>query len=445
MKNPLVSIFPEYSNWKEGLWTEKSRAFLIILSGKLLKAVLALVVNMILIRHLSDADFGVVNVVLIVMTLLYLLSSLGLDNSLVRYLSLYFSSNPPRAEAMLKLSTLIRGVSGAIFALLGFLLAPVIAVGFFHKPELTWPLRLASVGIIGITYCEMCLTVEQARDKFYRYVLILLFSPAARFLGIMIFLLTGALTIYPVLSLYVFLPAAAALFGFSLIPRSFLDNHGPWKQVFWELFHFGKWVMISYICHIIYIHLDILMLTRYMPGMKEVGIYSIGYRFISPLLLIPASLMVVCTPWVSRLTKLTEYRRYIKKILLFTGPLSLCFCLGFFFSRPVITLVSQRSTEDISSAAMVFNLLLIGTIFQVLTAPLTVLTYAENKPSILAYADIIRLVANAVGNYLLIQGKFGLPALGIFGAALATTVTTFLGGGFCLAYIYYGILRRKQT
>jgi len=62
----------------------------------------------------------------------------------------------------------------------------------------------------------------------------------------------------------------------------------------------------------------------------------------------------------------------------------------------------------------------------------------------LAYADIVRVVTNIAGNYILIQGKFGFPALGIFGAALATTITTFLGGSFCLAYIYWGILRRKQ-
>ena len=444
MKSMIIRMVSRYSDWREIIWNDRTRAFLTIFGGKLLKAALALVVNIILIRHLSEGDFGVVNVVLTVMTLIYLLSSLGLDSSLIRYLSLYFSSDPPRAEAMLKLAAIIRGISGLIFALIGFLLAPVLATDLFHKPELLWPLRLAAVGIIGITYSEMCLTVEQARDKFYHYVLILLFSPVARFFGIGILLITGVLSLYPVISLYVFLPATAAIFGFFLIPRGFIGNHDPWKSVFWELFHFGKWIMVSYVCHIIYIHLDILMLTRYMPAMKEVGIYSIGYRFASPILLIPASLMVVCTPWVSRLTTLREYRSYIKKILLFTVPLSLLFCLGFFFSRPLIALVSQKSAGDLSQAVVVFNLLLIGTIFQVLTAPLTVITYAENKPNILAYADIVRVVANIAGNYILIQGKFGFPALGIFGAALATTITTFLGGGFCLAYIYWGILRRKQ-
>jgi len=204
---------------------------------------------------------------------------------------------------------------------------------------------------------------------------------------------------------------------------------------------------MSYLCYIIFNRLDVLMLTRYTSSedFGRVGLYSIAFRFISPLLLLPASLMVICTPWVSKMHSLDEYRGYIRSILKLTVPIGILFCLLFPFSRILIQFLADKPLPVATSAARVFNLLLPGVIFMVVTNPLTLITYAENKPWILAYADLLRLILNFIGNYILIQGKFGFPRLGIYGAALATSITAFAGGGFVLVYIYWSVFRNPSN
>ena len=62
------------------------------------------------------------------------------------------------------------------------------------------------------------------------------------------------------------------------------------------------------------------------------------------------------------------------------------------------------------------------------------------------YVSAIALVANTVLNYGLIFGNFGLPQLGVEGAAIATTISRFIEAGFMIYSVYFGsrfVLRAK--
>jgi len=346
---------------------------------------------------------------------------------------------------MLQIAIRIRLGSGLAVLVGGYFLSPLLACHLFgDKPELITPLRLAFAGAFCLSLRELMLSVFQSLRRFVSLTLVQLISPIGKLLVIGGLLFSSALKIESVLVAYISLPLLAVVIGSLFIPREYLRQKGPGKDVFWELFHFSKWVAVSYISCIVYERLDIMMLTRFMPGMDEVGLYSLGFRLIAPLLMISSSLILICTPLVSRLTTPDQYREYIINILKITVPVALLFCILFPFSRNIIQLIFSRPAAESAISARVFNLLLIGVIFQVVTAPLTLITYAESKPQILAYADLTRLATNFVGNYLLINGKFGFPAWGIYGAALATTITIFAGTSVVLGYIYWGVFRKKR-
>ena len=186
------------------------------------------------------------------------------------------------------------------------------------------------------------------------------------------------------------------------------------------------------------------MLSRFMTEMTPVGIYSIGFRFVSPILMLPASLMVICLPAASRLTGVGQFRSFFKRVLMLTGPLALILCGLFPFADVIIRFLAGRSPAEAAEAARVFNILLIGIIFRIITDPLAVLTYSVNKPQIIAYADVLRTAVNLIGNYVFIQGKFGFPELGIYGAAWATTLTALIGGIVTQIYIWLYVLNKKD-
>ena len=417
-----------------------------VFSGKILSAALGFVTTMIVARHFSDAEFGILTISLVVMQLTSAVASLAMDIGLVRYLSLYLDTDWNRAGRMLKVTIQIRLISGLAVMIGGYFLAPVLAYRLFGgKPELITPLRLAFAGGFCLSLKELVLCVFQSLRRFIPLILVQLISPVGKILVIGGLLFSSSLKLNPVLVVYISLPLLAAVVGSFLLPRELLRESGPRRNVFWELFHFSKWVSISYVVYIINDRLDIMMLTRFMPSMDEVGLYSLAFRLVVPLLMISSSLQLVCAPIACRMTNLHQYRDYIRTIIKILLPGALIICILFPFSQAIIQLVFNRPPEEAAIAAQVFNILLIGIVFQIIIGPMALITYAESKPQIMAFGDLSRLVTNLLGNYLLINGNFGFPAWGIIGAAISTTLTVFVGNFVVISYIYWGIFRKKRT
>lgn len=54
------------------------------------------------------------------------------------------------------------------------------------------------------------------------------------------------------------------------------------------------------------------------------------------------------------------------------------------------------------------------------------------------YASVVALLVNTFLNYGLIFGNFGMPELGVAGAAIATTIARFIEAGFMIYSVYFG-------
>lgn len=76
-------------------------------------------------------------------------------------------------------------------------------------------------------------------------------------------------------------------------------------------------------------------------------------------------------------------------------------------------------------------------LFLAVTQPFTVALRATQQTRLPLYASITALAANTFLNYVLIFGKFGAPALGVQGAALATSIARFIEMSIIL-YIVFG-------
>ena len=277
---------------------------------------LGFVSTLVIARNFSDAEFGILSAALVVMQTAATLAGLALDNGLVRYLSLYLETDRPRAARMLAVAVRIRLGSGLAVLVGGYFLSPLLAVGLFgDKPELITPLRLAFAGAFFLSLRTLVVSVLQAQRRFIPLSVVELISPAGKVLAVIGLLFAAWLRPVPVLVLYIAFPLLSAALGFLLWPRYPGAAGGNRRDVFLELFHFSKWVAVSYVCGVIFERLDILMLTRYMPDMGEVGIYALGFRLVAPLLLVSSSLMLICTPMASRMTSIAEYRNYIASIL----------------------------------------------------------------------------------------------------------------------------------
>ena len=90
---------------------------------------------------------------------------------------------------------------------------------------------------------------------------------------------------------------------------------------------------------------------------------------------------------------------------------------------PIIRLCgSEELTHD--SAALYFKIIMGGMIFNVLQMGINAAQRGAGNTRITMRTNLVSSTVNIIFNYLLIQGHFGFPAMGIRGAALATVLGT---------------------
>lgn len=93
------------------------------------------------------------------------------------------------------------------------------------------------------------------------------------------------------------------------------------------------------------------------------------------------------------------------------------------FADPIIRLCGSVSTTH-DSAVLYFRIIMGGMIFNVIQMCINAAQRGAGNTKITMRTNLVSNLVNIAANYLLIQGRFGFPAMGIKGAALATVLGT---------------------
>lgn len=93
------------------------------------------------------------------------------------------------------------------------------------------------------------------------------------------------------------------------------------------------------------------------------------------------------------------------------------------FASPIIAFCgSQPDTHR--DAVLYYRIIMGGMMFNIISMAINAAQRGAGNTKIAMRTNVTSNVVNMIGNYLLIQGNFGFPALGIAGAALATVFGT---------------------
>jgi len=105
-------------------------------------------------------------------------------------------------------------------------------------------------------------------------------------------------------------------------------------------------------------------------------------------------------------------------------------CVG--FANEIIHFCgSEQDTHD--AAVIYFRIIMGGAVFNVLSIVINAAQRGSGNTKIAMRTNVTSNVVNVIGNYLLINGHFGFPALGIRGAAIATVFGTAIA---CIMSVY---------
>ena len=105
------------------------------------------------------------------------------------------------------------------------------------------------------------------------------------------------------------------------------------------------------------------------------------------------------------------------------------------FADPIIHLCgSGEDTHD--SAVLYFQIIMGGMMFNIISLVLNAAQRGVGNTKIAMRTNVTANLLNMIGNYLLIGGNFGFPALGIKGAALATVFGTVVACGMSILSLF---------
>ncbi len=96
--------------------------------------------------------------------------------------------------------------------------------------------------------------------------------------------------------------------------------------------------------------------------------------------------------------------------------------LGFIYATPIISWMGAEA-DVMGPGTSYLRIVAVGLLFQGSTMSLTASLRGAGDTKTPMSVNMVANVVNVVGNYLLINGHFGFPRLGVAGAAVATTIS----------------------
>lgn len=105
------------------------------------------------------------------------------------------------------------------------------------------------------------------------------------------------------------------------------------------------------------------------------------------------------------------------------------------FADPIIRLCGSNADTH-ESAVIYFRIIMGGMMFNIISLAINAAQRGAGNTRIAMTTNVTANVLNIIGNYLLIGGNFGFPALGVEGAALATVFGTVVACGMSVASLF---------
>lgn len=383
-------------------------------------------------RTLGPSQFGVFSVLFSFAVISFDVSALGLDQALVRFVSLNLSrGRQTRANQFVKAVFKIRLITALSLIFMGFFLSPVLSKIIFREPDYHWLLvfifvSTANMLLVGGFFSSYLRArqeflkdaIFQGIRGFFRAILIFLLFWLNK-LSLMNAVLTFSFYHWP------FLPLI-----FLFIPLSFLKSR-PSKEIYKKLFSFSGWIYLWALTATLHSRLDIFMLER-LRSSYETGIYAVATKPLTIFLTLINSFNLVLLPKISSITSMEHFSRFFKKLILALIGLVVLILVGIVVAEPLISLLFG---SQYLPAVRILRILLLGIIFMGLNLPFMSTLTAWGKTQVIGLISTGQLILVALSNLFLIERFGGM------GAAITYNLSNVFA--LLLSLIFY--LRELKT
>lgn len=384
------------------------------LSNQVIRLAVGALVSILVARTLGPQGQGYAAYILLVFTLIGDTGHLGLNNAVM-----YFQKRSAYTRSRLYSVNLT--ALGLIFLLIALVLVSMRAAGIILG-NYSWlfiagGLLLAASDLVLTNHQAWFVGDERIVENNRRGLLAFFIKSSA----ILLLWLFKALTPFSFFAV----AALAMLLNALLLQARIGQRFRP--QLDFRLlkseFAYGGMIWLGAVFTFLIYRVDQLMIKQYL-GLRELGVYSVAVTLAELMFLVPLSINSALLGKLYNTADPQASRRIMSQTL----KLSLYVCLGLaLIGIPLCLLIPLFYGAAYSGAVFSTMILLVGVVFASLANVSTQYFYTRGQPIFHLLSTGGALALNIALNSILI------PALGIAGAALASSVSYFCYGLFYLA------------
>lgn len=364
-------------------------------------------------RFLGPADFGLLTVSVVTLTLIADMVDFGANTGLIKFVSANVNSNKEKALKFLKLSLEFKIIIWFLVLIVGLFLSPFIATNIYKKIELIIPLRLVMMGVGGALLLSFSLSSLQAIQKYFIWGIISISTNFLRLFVIVLLFLSGQLNLFSGLISYILLP----FFGFSLA-LLFLPSKKMFKapnefSVAKQLFRYNFGVGVFTVIAAFSARLDTFLSARLLTSF-DLGIYGAANQLVQVVPQLVSALGMVAAPKFASFVNIHDMIAYLKKFQLLVLGVSL---IGLSIIPLLVYLIPEILGAEYQLAVGPFIILLIAMLIFLISIPIHIsIIFYFGKPDVFIWVSL---------GHLFIIGGLGYFLISNFGVIGASTTVLF--------------------
>jgi O-antigen/teichoic acid export membrane protein len=390
----------------------------IVFIGTIIGMLLGFVSRIIIVRYITQSEYGIYCLALVIISIFATISTLGLQEGSTRYIA-YFRGKKEegKVRGVISSSIKIAIIASISLASVSFFISDFISTSIFHTPALSTPIKIFSIAIPFTVLINVFISIFRGFDRvdarvyfqdIFRPVLYLLFL-----IAVILFGLSFLSVVYAYLASIAVTCIAFVIYMMKKPPLS-IGKNSVTNPMTKELLFFSVPLLAVSMLMMVMSWTDTLMLG-YFKTPDVVGVYNAALPLAHLLPMVLTSLGFLYTPIVSSLygkNQMEELGRSyaISTKWCFIGTLPIFFVL-FLFPDVVLNLLFG---SRYIGAAVALQILAFGFFLNPATGPNYHTLIAMGKTKIIMQTFLISGVINIILNIALI------PLLGIVGAAIAS-------------------------
>lgn len=431
MINRSIEFVTKVYNTGTGLIrTQTARDSGVLFTGSFINSLLSLVAVIYVSRELGPEQFGILATFNAVYVTLIGLTNFGLDTAAIKIISSHIVKDERKAHTAMRVLIKIELLLGILIGISGVIFAVPIA-NVLGGEHLTFAVQLAFFAAAFGSAAAFIGPFLVSYRKFKENAIVGVLGGLIRTITILILASAASLTISNVLWAYAVVPIIFFFAGLLIAPKGWRvrASRSEQKESFKEIFHFSKWILLSYVATVIAGKLDVFLIST-MLGTTSVGLYAAAQQLASIMPLIIGAISTAVLPRFSQFAEENKLHEYYKKTFLAVSILAFCLSPIILIGDDIVTLVfGDKFTASIEVFQILFAAYLIALLGNILSLTL----YAVNKPKILTYINYLGLATTVIFYPVLIS------LFGINGAAWAFLLNNLMGTILSIIFSYRAV------